>query len=163
MGDTTQATALTLQDVLQIITAAKTGGANPVQIGIQIFGSLGLNATVAGDTLRTALAASGIPASGPLAPALAAIQTVAKNQDHVTISNSQQVELVLGDTRARVKEELEFDVTVTAGLPALDNIQGLQAHKVIWISIHKIELIQSQGRTSVRVTAAGTTRDFPLG
>ena len=163
MGDATQATVLTLQDVLQIISAAKAGGANAVQIGIQIFSSLGDNASVSGDTLRTALAASSVPVRGPLAPALAAIQTVVKNQDHVMITNNGQVELMLGDTRARIKEQVDFEVAVTASLPVLDNIQGLQAHKMIWISIQRIELIQNQGRNAVRVTAAGITREIPIG
>ncbi len=163
MGDANQATTLSLQDVIQIITAAKAGGASPALVGMQIFGSLGANSTVSGDNLRMALTASGVPIDGPLAPALAAIQTVAKDNDHITITNNQEVEVTLGGTRTRVKEELSFDVAATAGLPALNNIQGLQAHKFLWISIQKIELIQNQGRSSVRVTAAGTTRDIPLG
>jgi hypothetical protein len=163
MGDANQATTLSLQDVIQIITTAKAGGAIPALVGMQIFGSLGANTTVSGDNLRMALTASGVPIDGPLAPALAAIQTVAKDNDHITITNIQEVEVTLGETRTRVKEELSFDVAATAGLPALNNIQGLQAHKMIWISIQKIELIQNQGRSSVRVTAAGTTKDIPLG
>ena len=162
MGDTNQATTLTLQDVIQIITAAKTGGTNPTQIGMQIFRSLGDNTTVSGDTLRVALTASGIPVGGPFAPALAAIQTVAKNQEHITITNSQEVQLTLGTTRARVKQELSFDVAETGGLPALNNIQGLQAHKMLWISIQRIELRQNQGHSSVRVTAAGVTTDIAI-
>jgi hypothetical protein len=112
--------------------------------------ALAPNTTVSGDNLRMALTASGVPIDGPLAPALAAVQTVAKNNDHITITNNQEVEVTLGGTRTRVKEELSFDVAPTAGLTALNNIQGLQAHKMIWISIQKIELIQNQGRSSVR-------------
>jgi hypothetical protein len=163
MGDANQTTTLSLQDVIQIITAAKAGGASPAVVGMQIFGSLGANTTVSGDNLRMALAASGIPIDGPLAPALAAIQTVAKDNDHITITNNQEVDLTLGGTRTRLKDELSFDVSATAGLPALNNIQGLQAHEIFWISIQKIELAQNQGSSSVRVTAAGTTKDIPLG
>src|SRR6266446_5809680 len=131
MGDANHATTLTLQDVIQIITAAKAAGTNPAQIGMQIFRSLDDNTTVSGDALRVALTASAILVGGPFAPALAAIQTVAKNQDHITITNSQEVQLTLGTTRARVREELSFDVAETGGLPALNNIQGLQAHKML--------------------------------
>jgi len=162
MGEANQATTLSLQDVIQIIAAAKAGGASPTLVGIQIFGSFGANTTVSGDNLRMALTSSGVPIDGPLAPALAAIQTVAKDNDHITITNNQEVEVRLGGTRTRVKEELSFDVAATAGLPALNNIQGLQAHEILWINIQKIELIQNQGRSSVRVTAAGTTKVIPV-
>jgi hypothetical protein len=164
MGDANQGKTLTQQEIIQIIATAKAGGATPALIGMQIFRSLGDNTIVAGDILRLALTASSIAIGGLLAPALTAIQTVAKDNDRITISNNREVETTLGGTRVRVKEELSFDVAVPAdGLPALDNIQGLQVHKILWISIQKIELIQSRGTTSLRVTAAGTTRDISLG
>jgi hypothetical protein len=163
MGDANQGKTLTQQDIIQIIATAKAGATSAL-IGMQIFRSLGDNTIVAGDILRLALTTSNIAVGGLLAPALAAIQTVAKDNDRVTISNDREVETTLGGTRVRVKEELSFDVAAsTDGLPALDNIQGLQVHKILWISIQKIELIQGQGRTSLRVTAAGTTKDISLG
>lgn len=164
MGDANQGKTLTQQEIIQIIATAKASGATPALIGMQMFRSLGDNTIVAGDILRLALTASSIAIGGLLAPALAAIQTVAKDNDRITISNNREVETTLGGTRVRVKEELSFDVAVPAdGLPALDNIQGLQVHKILWISIQKIELIQCKGSTSLRVTAAGATRDISLG
>jgi hypothetical protein len=106
------------------MAAATAGGASPALAGMQIFGSFGANTTVSGDNLRMALTASGVPVDGPLAPALAAIQTVAKDNDHITITNNQEVGVMLGGRRTRVKEELSFDVAATAGLPVLNNIQG---------------------------------------
>jgi hypothetical protein len=156
-------TTLTLEQVAQIISQAKSAGANPMLIGIQIFNSLGDDVTVPGDILKLALTTSGIPITGPLVPLVNAIQNVTKTGDHLSIALNQDTEALLNNNRIRFKEVVSFDVNKTADAPALNNIVGLAAHKLLsWINIQNIQLKQNQGRWSVAVGTSLTTINFDL-
>jgi hypothetical protein len=61
MGDAADISTLTLDQVTQLISQAKSGGGNPLLLGIQIFNNLGDNVTLPGPTLALALTTSGVP------------------------------------------------------------------------------------------------------
>jgi hypothetical protein len=162
MGDTAGAT-LSLEQVTGIISQAKSAGANPIVIGIQIFNSLGDSVTLAGDTLRLALTTAGIPITGPLVSLVDAIQSVSKTADHVSIALTDDTETSVNNNRIRFKAEVSFDVNKTADSPALNNIVGVAAHKMMtWINIQSIHLTQNQGRWSVAVGTSVKTINFDL-
>jgi hypothetical protein len=132
-------------------------------IGLQIFNSLGDNVTVSGDTLRLALTASALPITGPLGPVVNAIQSVSKAGAHITTVNNQRVEATLNGTRIRFDQEVSFDVGGAADAPALKDISGIAAHKVLaWIGIQSIQLQQSEGSWTVEVTTNLGTVKFNL-
>jgi hypothetical protein len=162
VSDAAGSSTLTLQEVNDIIAKAKSGGANPMLMGAQIFNGLGDNVTLSGDTLRLALTASALPITGPLTALLGAIENVSKVGAHVTSANSQEIETTLNGTRVRFKEEVSFDVSETSGAPALNNIAGVSAHHVFWIDIKGIQLKQNQGRWSVAVVTSMKTINFDL-
>jgi hypothetical protein len=162
MGDTA-GTTLSLEQVTGIISQAKSAGANPIVIGIQIFNSLGDSVTLAGDTLRLALTSAGIPITGPLVSLVDAIQSVSKTADHVSIALTEDTETTVNNNRIRFKEEVSFDVNKTADSPALNSIAGVAAHKMMtWINIQSIQLTQNQGRWSVAVGTSVKTINFDL-
>jgi hypothetical protein len=153
---------LTLGQVTDLISRTKSAGANPVLIGLQIFDSLGENVTLLGSTLSAALRTSGIPVGAPLAPLLNAIQTISKNGDHVTIALDQDTEMSLNKNRVRFQKELAFDVSETDGAPGLQNIVGVAAHKLTWISIKDIQLKQKQAGWTMSVGTSLTTITFDV-
>jgi Protein of unknown function, DUF538 len=162
MGDAA-GTTLTLEQVTQIISQAKSAGASPMLSGIQIFSSLGANVTVPGDTMRLALTTSGIPITGPLVPLVNAIESVSKTGEHLSIALNQDTETLLNNNRVRFKQEVSFDVNETVDAPALNNIVGVAAHKLLsWINIQSVQLKQDQGRWSVAVGTSLTTINFDL-
>lgn len=71
--------SLTLGQVVDLISRAKAGGANPIVIGMQIFNALGHDVTVTSSTL--ALTTTGIKVDPPFMPLVNAIQTVSKTGD----------------------------------------------------------------------------------
>jgi len=154
---------LSVDDVTKIIAAAKVAAADPVSVAMQIFSSLGDNATVAGSTLLAALSASAVPVEGPLASVLGAIQQVTKAGDLVTVTNAQEVDTVLSGTPVRLKNEVSFTVAEADGLPGLNNIAGVSVHKMFWFSIQSIQLKQNNGQKVVQVVTTGGTKEFPLG
>jgi hypothetical protein len=150
---------LTLEETMEIISKAKAGGSSPVVTMMQIFRGLSENVTVSGDVLRLALTASASSIGGPFAPLLNALLTISKTADHVAITNSQKVEAAFNGNRVRLGEEVSFDVGGTDGEPALNNIAGVAAHKVGWISIENLELKHSQGHLKLAVvTRIGTIK-----
>jgi hypothetical protein len=161
MGDADE--TLTLEEVTQIISQAKAGGANPLLIGMQIFSALGDNVTVTGDILKAAFATSVIPIPGPLEPLLDAVQSVSKTGNHLSIALHQDIETTLNDTRMQFKKEMSFDAIPTPSAPALNNITGVAAHKFVsWIHIQRIQLTQNLGRWSVAVVTSLKTVNFDL-
>lgn len=156
-------TTLTLQEVTDIIAKARSGSANPMLIGLQIFNSLGDSVTVSGDTLRLALAASALPVAGPLGTLVDAIQSVSKVGSHITTVNNQKIETTLNGNRIRFDEEVTFDVSGTNGAPGLKNISGVAAHKAVaWIGIQAIQLQQNEGGWTVGVSTHIGTINFNL-
>ena len=156
-------TGLSVDDVTKIITAAKTAAGDPLSIGMQIFSGLGDNATVSGNTLREALSAAAIPIAGPLGPVLNAIQSVTKTGSVVTLTNAQEVQIVLDGNQMQLKNQVSFGVAEQNGLPELQNIAGLAVHKVFWIDIKTIELIVNQGKRFIRVVTPDGSKDIALG
>jgi hypothetical protein len=87
------AVSLTLGQVVDLISRAKAGGANPMVIGMQIFNALGDDVTVTGSTLALALTTSGIKVDALFIPLVNAIRTVSKTGHHVSVSLDQPVEV----------------------------------------------------------------------
>jgi hypothetical protein len=162
MSDASE-TTLTVPQVTDIITVAKSGGADPMLVGMQIFSTLGDNVTVSGDILRLALANSAIAITEPLVSLVAAIQAVSKTGNHVTIALNQDIETTLNSNRIRFKDQMNFDAIPTPGAPELNNITGVATHKFVsWINIQSIRLKQNLGHWSVAVGTSLTTVNFDL-
>src|SRR5208282_481509 len=155
--------SLSVDDVTKIITNAKTAAADPVSVAMQVFSALGDNVTVSGSDLRQALSTAAVPLEGPLADVVSAIQEVTKSADLVTLTNTQEVQIVLSGTQVRLKTAVSFNVAETDGLPTLNNISGVSVHKLFWFDLQTIQLTQNQGQKIVRVATSGGTREFPLG
>jgi len=162
MGDAAEISSLTLDQVTQLISQAKSAGANPLLVGIQMFNTLGENVTLAGPTLALALSTSGVPVDPSLSPLLSAIQNISKAGTHVSITLNHDTEFSLKDTRIKFAKDTSFDVSDDAVSPALNSIVGLAGHKLFWVNVQSIQLTQNQGRWSVAVKTPLKTIDFDL-
>jgi hypothetical protein len=154
--------ALTPEDVKNIITQAQVSVADPVTLGLQIFDSLGDNITLSGEILRKALTDSSIAADGLLAPLIAAAQIITKIGGQLTVTNNEEIKIEIGGTPIKFKSMVKFDVAREGGLPTVSNIQGVAAHKVFWFDITQIELRENQGKRILHIETSGGARDFPL-
>jgi hypothetical protein len=155
---------LSAEDVKKIIIDTQSNqlvGTDPVSVGMQIFSSLGDQATVSGDDLRAALTAAGIPLAGPLAVVMAAIQSVTKVGGLVSVTNREDVQAEIDGTQVRLKKTVSFAVA-QGNTPALSNITGVAVHKVFWIDIHSVQLKQDQGKKIVSVATSAGTKDFAV-
>jgi len=161
-GEGTGPTVLSVDDVTKIIATAKATTTDPISVAMQIFSGLGDNVTVAGSDLQQALTASAIPLQSPLSDVVNAIQQVNKSADLISLTSTQEVQIVLSGTQVRLNPAVSFNVAESGGLPSLNNISGVSVHKLFWIGIQTIELIQSQGQKMVRVVTSAGTREFPL-
>jgi hypothetical protein len=156
------ASSLTLDQVVDLISRAKSGGANPMLIGLQIFNELGDNVTLTGPTLTLALATSQVTIDPALMPLVSAIQIVSKAENHVSISLKQPVE-IQQKVRVKFEQEMSFDVSNGGGSPALNNIVGLSGHLgFVSTSVKSIQLTQKEGHWSVAVKTSLKTFDFDL-
>jgi hypothetical protein len=162
MGDASEISTLTMDQVTQLISQAKSAGPNPLLMGIQMFDNLGQNVTLLGPTLALALTSSGVPVDPSLAPLLSAIQNISKAGSHVSIALNEDTELSLKNTRIKFAKDTSFDVSDDAASPALNNIVGLAGHKLVWVNVQSIQLTQNQGRWSVAVKTPLKTIDFDL-
>jgi hypothetical protein len=162
MGDASEISTLTMDQVTQLISQAKSAGPNPLLMGIQMFNNLGQNVTLLGPTLALALTSSGVPVDPSLAPLLSAIQNISKAGSHVSIALNEDTELSLKNTRIKFAKDTSFDVSDDAASPALNNIVGLAGHKLVWVNVQSIQLTQNQGRWSVAVKTPLKTIDFDL-
>ncbi len=156
-------TVLSVDDVTNIIAGAKAATTDPVSVAMQIFSALGDNVTVSGSDLQQALTASAIPLQSPLSDVLNALQQVTKSADLVSLTNAQEVQFVVSGTQARLNPAVSFNVAVVDGLPSLNNISGVSVHKLFWIGIQTIQLINNQGQKMVRVVTSAGTKEFPVG
>lgn len=161
-GQGTGPATLSVDDVTKIIADAKTATTDPVSVAMQIFSALGNNVTVAGSDLQQALSASAIPLQGPLADVVKVIQGVSKSADLISVNISQEVQIVLSGTQVRLNTAVSFNVAEADGLPALNNISGVSVHKLFWIGIQTIQLMENQGQKMVRVVTSAGTKEFPL-
>ena len=100
--------------------------------------------------------------SGPLADVVKVIQGVSKSADLVSVNISQEVQIVLSGTQVRLNTAVSFNVAEADGLPALNNISGVSVHKLFWIGIQTIQLMENQGQKMVRVVTSAGTKEFPL-
>lgn len=162
MGDTAETSTLTLDQVIQLISQAKSSSINPLLTGIQMFNNLGDNITLPGPTLALALTTCGLPVTPSLAPLLTAIQNISKTGIHVSIALNQDTELSLKNTRIKFEQDTSFDVSDDATCPALYNIIGLSGHKVFWVNVQSIQLTQNQGQWCAMVKTAVKTITFNL-
>jgi hypothetical protein len=162
MGDASEISTLTMDQVTQLISQAKSAGPNPLLMGIQMFNNLGQNVTLPGPTLALALTSSGVPVDPSLAPLLSAIQNISKAGSHVSIALNEDTELSLKNTRIKFAKDTSFDVSDDAASPALNNIVGLAGHKLVWVNVQSIQLTQNQGRWSVAVKTPLKIIDFDL-
>jgi hypothetical protein len=159
---TSQNTALTVDDVKNIITQAQAGATDAVTVGIQIFNNLGDNIAVAGDILRQALTESGVTADGPMSALVAAAASITKIGSQVAVTSTQEIQTQISGTPIKFSREVKFNVGTDGGFPTIRNIQGASAHKVFWFAITEIQLRQDQGKRSLHVQTSGGARDFPL-
>jgi hypothetical protein len=162
MDNAAEISTLTLDQVTQLISQAKSAGANPLLLGIQMFNDLGDNVTLPGPTLALALTTSAVLVDPSLAPLLSAIQNISKAGNHVSIALNQDTELSLKNTRIKFAKNTSFDVSDDAVSPALNNIVGLAGHKLFLVNVLSIQLTQNQGRWSVAVKTPLKTIDFDL-
>jgi hypothetical protein len=160
MGDAAEISILTLDQVTQLISQAKSASANPVLVGIQMFNNLGDNVSLPGSTL--ALSTSAVHVDPSLAPLLTAVQNISKTGTHVSVALDQDTELSLKNTRIKFAKDTSFDVNDDAVNPALDNIIGLAGHKLFWVNVQSIQFTQNQGRWKVAVKTPLKTIDFDL-
>jgi hypothetical protein len=162
MSDATGDSTITVEQVTQIISQAKSGGANPLLVGIQIFNSLNDQVILTGNTLTLALAASAIQIPGSLAPLVASIQSVAKQGEIITLTMNREIETTFNDTRIRFQERVGFNVD-NGDSPALTNMTGVSAHAFLaWLDITSIQLNRDEGHLSLAVVAGGFKKTLPI-
>jgi len=162
MGDAAEISTLTLDQVTQLISEAKSAGANPQLVGLQMFNDLPDNVTLPGPTLALALNTSGVPVDPSLAPLLSAIQNISKTGNHLSVALNKDTELSLKDTRIKFAKDTSFDVSDDAISPALNNIIGLAGHKLFWVNVESIQLTQNKGLWTVAVQTPIKTITFNL-
>jgi hypothetical protein len=158
-------TSLSADDVKKIITDTQNSqlvASDPVSVAMRMFSGLGDKAIVSGASLRAALSDAAVPLAGQLAAVMDAIQSVTKTGNLVTLTNSQDVQIEINGTQARLKNEVSFEVT-QGDTPTLSNIKGVAVHKMFWIDIHSIQLRQDQGKKIVSVATSAGTKEFPVG
>ena len=71
---------------------------------------------------------------------MAAIQNVTKAGDLVSVTNSQDIQVEINGTQARLKKEVSFEVAL-GETPTLSNIRGRRGPQGLWIghSQHSVE------------------------
>ena len=162
MSDATETLTLTLDQVIQLISQAKSASAAPLLTGIQMFNKLSENVTLPGPTLALALTTCGLAVTPSLSPLLLAIQNISKVANHLNVMLDRDTELSLNNTRIKFEQNTSFDVSDDAVSPALKDIVGLAGHKVFWVDVQSLQLTQNQGRWSVAVKTPLETIDFEL-
>jgi hypothetical protein len=163
MSDAAETTHLSVEDVMKLVSSARSGTADPVSASIVIFQSLGESAILSGDIMRLALSQASLSFEGPITDVVAAVVSIAKTGNLITFTtNDQELRTVLHGTPLRLKQTVTFEVGSDGGNPYLGSITGVAVHKVFWIDIQQIQLRQQDGKKIVHVVTAHGTRDFPL-
>ena len=162
VGQTDGNSALTSEDVKNIIAGVQAGVADPVILGMQIFDNLADSTALSGESLRNALTDLNISPDGLFAALIAAAQNITKVGGQVTVTNNEEIKTEVRGTAIKFKTIVKFNVSRESGLPMISNIQGVAAHKVFWFDIEKIELRENQGKRIIHIETSGGTRDFPL-
>jgi hypothetical protein len=155
---------LTSQEILDLIAQAKAATSNPAITFMQIFRNLPDNVTILGDTLRLSLTQAAVNVPAPVAPILNALQSIAKTSNRVAVTNNQQAETSFNGNRVRLDQEVNFDVGGVDGSPALQNITGVAAHKIVfWVDVESLAVRHDQGRLILAVTTKAATFSIDLG
>jgi hypothetical protein len=162
MSDAAETTTLSVDDVIKLISGARSGTTDPVSTSIAIFQGLSENAILSGDVLRQALSQASLSFEGPLTDVLAAVGNVTKSGSLITFANSQELRPIIHGTTLRLKQTVTFEVGLDGGNPSLSNITGVAVQKVFWIDIQQIQLLQQNGQKIVHVVTQHGTRDIPL-
>jgi hypothetical protein len=162
MSDSAGTTPLSVDDVMKLVSSARSGTTDPISTCIAIFQSLGENATVSGDVLRSALSQASLSVEGPLSDVMAAVGNITKTGSLISVTNSQELRPILHGTTLRLKQTVTFEVGSDGGSPSLDNITGVAVQKVFWIDIQQIQLRQQGGQKIVHVVTEHGARDLPL-
>jgi hypothetical protein len=162
MSDASGATSLTVDDVVKLITGARTGATDPVSTSLAIFQGLGENVVLSGDVLRQALSQASLSLGGTLADLLPAVGSVTKTGNVITLANNQELHPVLQGITLRLKQTVTFQVCSDGDNPSLSNIAGVAVHKVFWIEIEQVQLRQQAGQKVLHVVTGEGSRDFPL-
>jgi hypothetical protein len=162
MSDASGATSLSVDDVVKLITGARAGTTDPISTSLSIFQGLGEDAVLSGDVLRQAFSQASLSLEGPLAAALAAVESITKTGSLVTFVNNQELRPVLQGNTLRLKQTVTFEIVLDGGDLSLSNIAGVAVHKVFWIDIQQVQLRQQDGQKIVHVVTGHGTRDFPL-
>jgi hypothetical protein len=162
MSDAAETTTLSVNDVIKLISGARSGTSDPVSTSIAIFQGLSENAILPGDVLRLAPSQASLSFEGSLTDVLAAVRSVTKTGSLVTFTNSQELRPVIHGTTLRLKQSVTFEVGSDGGNPSLSNITGVSVQKFFWIDIQQIQLRQQNGHKIVHVVTAHGARDFPL-
>src|ERR1700693_2026606 len=124
MSDASGATSLSVDDVLKLITGARAGTADPISTSLAIFQALGERAVLSGDVLRQALSQASLSLDGPLASALAAVETITKTGSLITLVNNQEQHPVLQGNTLRLEQTVTFEVGSDRGNPFPRKIGG---------------------------------------
>jgi hypothetical protein len=98
----------------------------------------------------------------PLAGALAAVESISKTGNLITLVNNQELQPVLQGNTLRLKQTVTFQVGLNGGNPSISDITGVAVHKVFWIDIQQVQLRQQGGQKIVHVVTGHGTRDIPL-
>ena len=162
MSDAAGATSLSADDIVKLITVARAGTADPISTSLAIFQGLGDNAVLSGDVLRQALSQASLSLVEPLAGVLAAVESISKTGNLITLVNNQELQPVLQGNTLRLKQTVTFQVGLNGGNPSISDITGVAVHKVFWIDIQQVQLRQQGGQKIVHVVTGHGTRDIPL-
>jgi hypothetical protein len=161
-GNNASGNNATVEEVQAIISKAQAGTADPLSTAMQIVTSLNENLLISGATLRQALADSHIAPAEPWASILSGVRDISKSENKVVVARAQQLETNVSGTRIRLQEVITFDFMNDGSLPRISNIQGVAAHKFIWLDIQQLELLQDQQQKVLRVMTSGGSKDFAL-
>jgi RHS repeat-associated protein len=137
---------LSVGDVSKIIETAQNSKADPVTTALSIFDGMGTNASVTGDTLRSALTANNITPEGDNAKLINNIDSITKTGNDVTINNHSNL------TAGHVSEQktVSFSVGKQDSHPAITNIQGIKGGiGIMKTQVKSVEVVSTSGKQAV--------------
>ena len=153
---------LKLEQVQAIISKVQAGAGDPLATVMQVTASLPENFVIPGDVLRQAVADSHMALGEPWASIVSGVQDISKSQNKVVVTRPQQLEANVSGTRIRLQEIITFTFIMDNSSPRIADIEGVAAHKFIWLDIEQLELIHDSQQKVLRVVTSGGSRDFVL-
>ena len=97
-----------------------------------------------------------------MADVVAALQSIAKTGSFITLMNQVELRPIFHDTSMRLGKIVSFQITIDNGNPSISNISGVAVHKILWIDLQQVQIIEQNGQRMVHVVTAHGSRDFPL-